>query len=361
MCWTYYYCHQRWSDGPPADTPKNEEEALARIDELYNAGVPWFSKDTLRSVLEQIQRKPTHGDQIFVKAIDGAVVEYDMKIGDVKPMREDDGLDTEWVLQEPAISYICRASMRHHIFWRGFDEEIPNLSSIQITHSCFVRRKDNHEKIEPVKRLPLEVVAPEFEKYRQAWNETEMCKKLIGFLDSSAKHLEISKVVAVSLGCLSYLRNQDRPGRSAYQHAMVLTLRDWLKKRNGVDKVPCYIQDPEYTDVDRDVFGKHDVEVIEDPVAWLEMDDFSIVVSIASNVPSKEIITDIASPAVVIWNKVGDNDYDKKGEGSLTDPCSSRVRALMEGYDCFDWGASDEEFGDVMMYVRRPKTMCRAK
>lgn len=209
--------------------------------------------------------------------------------------------------------------MRHHIFWRGFDEKVPNLSSIQIVHSCLIRKKDDHEPIDTITRLPLEIVRPDFEKHRQDWNETEMCKNLIKLLDSSAAHLEITKVVAVSLGCLTYPRNpdQDRPGRQAYQHALVLTLRDWLKKENGVAKVPSYVQDPEYVDIDRALLAAHEVEVIEDPMAWLEMDDYSIVVSIASNVPTKEIITDVARPAVVIWNKVGDNDYDKRGEGSL--------------------------------------------
>ncbi|KAJ5636040.1 uncharacterized protein N7484_009353 [Penicillium longicatenatum] len=357
----HYYCHHRWSNGPPADTPKSEEEALARIDELYSSGAPWFSKETIRSALEQIQRQPAHGDKIFVKAIDGAMVEYDTKCGDIKTMREPDGPDTEWVLQGLAISYQCRANMRHRIFWGGFDEQVPNLNSVYIVHSCLIRRKDNHQPTDNITRLPLEVARADFEKHQQAWIETEMCRTLTKFLDSSAAHLEINKIVAVSLGCLSYQRDQDqdRPGRQSYQHALVLTLRDWLRKKNGMTKVPCYVQDPEYVDVDRALLAEHEVEVIEDPMAWLEMDDFSIVVSIASNVPTKEIITDVARPAVVIWNKVGDNDYDKKGEGSLTDPCSARVRALMEGYDCFDWGASDEYFGDVWMYVRRPKTLCQ--
>lgn len=43
---------------------------------------------------------------------------------------------------------------------------------------------------------------------------------------------------------------------------------------------------------------------------------------------------------------------------SRTDPCSPRVRAMMEGYDCYEFGA-DEHFGDVVVYVRRPKTFCR--
>ncbi|KAJ5745905.1 hypothetical protein N7520_011087 [Penicillium odoratum] len=359
---SYFQCSERLTNGPPPNGPKSEEEALARIDELYNSNVPWFSKKTIRSALEQIQRRPARGDKIFVKAVDGTMVEYDIETGDVRDMRWADGPHTQWILQEPTLAYRCRANMRHDIFRGGFNEDRGYLNSIRIMHRSLERRKDNNELIDVLSRLPLEEATSDFEKHRQAWNETEMCKNVTRILDSSTTHLNITKIVAVSLGCLSWRRTDDKDddsNRSAYQHALILTLRDWLKAKKNADKIPCYVQDPVYTDIDRALLAEHEVEVLNDPMAWLEINDFSIVVSIASNVPTKEIITDIASPAVIIWNEVGDDDYDEKDGMAMTDPCSSRVRALIEGYDCFDWGASDEQFGDVLMYVRRPKTLCR--
>lgn len=43
-----------------------------------------------------------------------------------------------------------------------------------------------------------------------------------------------------------------------------------------------------------------------------------------------------------------------------TDPDSPRVRQMLEGYDCHDFGAG-ECLGreEILMYVRRPKTLCR--
>ena len=178
-----------------------------------------------------------------------------------------------------------------------------------------MRRKDNHEPLGNPPIVARELVAERFNKYRQAWTESDMCRRLKNILASSATNLEMTKIVAVSLGRLSYFCN-DRPPRHAYQHAMVLTMRDWLAERNGTD-APCYVQDPDYDDVDKSVLAEHKVQVLEDPMAWLEIDDTSIVVSIASNVPSKEIVADIARPAVVIWNRVGNDDYDQKGKPAL--------------------------------------------
>ena len=142
-----------------------------------------------------------------------------------------------------------------------------------------------------------------------------MCRQLKHILSSAAANLEINKIVAVSLGNISFLQDE-REGRSAFQHALVLTMRGWLNEKNG-RITPCYVQDPIYEAVDVDILGECGIEVLEDPRAWLEIDETSIVMSIASNVPSKEIVADIARPAVVIWERVGFRDYDKEGEGAM--------------------------------------------
>lgn len=48
--------------------------------------------------------------------------------------------------------------------------------------------------------------------------------------------------------------------------------------------------------------------MIEDPRGWLEVDEHSILLSIAPNVPVKEIIADIARPAAIIWCRVEFDD-----------------------------------------------------
>lgn len=120
--------------------------------------------------------------------------------------------------------------------------------------------------------------------------------------------------MGLALGAISY--HYDERPRSYIQHALLLTLRKWLADREGTEDVVCYAQDPGYRSVDEEVLKEHGVEVIEDPRAWLEIDDESIVFSVSPNVPVKEIVADIARPAIIIWERVGFEDGDQEGKMS---------------------------------------------
>lgn len=135
-----------------------------------------------------------------------------------------------------------------------------------------------------------------------------MRKKVVQVLDQSAGSHNINKIVAVALAAIS---RGDR-NRSAFQHALVLTLQEWLRTQQKT--FSSYAQDPDYKSVDKAVLGEHGIEVIDDPRAWLEIDERSILFSCAPNVPVKEVVADIARPAVVIWERVDYNDRDVKGE-----------------------------------------------
>lgn len=138
-----------------------------------------------------------------------------------------------------------------------------------------------------------------------------MCKRVVQILDSSVAGHGIEKIVAVALAAIS----KDDRHRSAFQHAFVLTLREWLHARQK--SICCYAQDPEYEAVDKVVLGEHGIEVIDDPRAWLEVDERSILFSCAPNVPVKEIVADITRPAVVIWERLDAKDYDVEMEGKV--------------------------------------------
>lgn len=92
------YCHTRWSEGVPSNAPATKDEALARIDQLYESGVPFFTKESIRAILEQFQRPPVHGDKVFVKDLLGATVECDIKTGDTQIFREWNDDEHEYLL-----------------------------------------------------------------------------------------------------------------------------------------------------------------------------------------------------------------------------------------------------------------------
>jgi hypothetical protein len=46
------------------------------------------------------------------------------------------------------------------------------------------------------------------------------------------------------------------------------------------------------------------ITVVEDPQCFLEVDDQSVVLSFNAAAPVKQIITDLARPAILVWDEV---------------------------------------------------------
>jgi hypothetical protein len=110
----------------------------------------------------------------------------------------------------------------------------------------------------------------------------------------------IDKVIGFALGTLT-MRYRTGPSRSAVQHALLLSIRNWLIARSPVE---CYAQDPMYQDADREILGTAGVQVVDDPEGFLKVDETSVVVTFAPGFPLREIVADIARPAVIIWAPV---------------------------------------------------------
>lgn len=153
-----------------------------------------------------------------------------------------------------------------------------------------------------------ETVTKDFQEKSQTWEESESCARLKSILSSKVSGHDINKIVGLACGSLALPNNE----QAANQTALLVTVRNWLKDRGGEQKndISCYIQDPMNTSVDREVLEDIGFEIIDDPRGWLEVDERSVVLSVAPNVPVKEIIADTARPAVVIWNRVGDEDTE---------------------------------------------------
>jgi hypothetical protein len=151
-----------------------------------------------------------------------------------------------------------------------------------------------------------EMVAKDFREKSQAWEESETCQRLKSILSSEVSSHDINKIVGLACGSLALPNNEC----AANQTALLVTVRKWLKERNQNDDIFCYMQDPMNTPVDREVLADIGFEMIDDPRGWIEIDERSVVLSVSPNVPVKEIIADTARPAIVIWNRVKNDDKD---------------------------------------------------
>ncbi|XWW92120.1 hypothetical protein V2A60_000042 [Cordyceps javanica] len=136
------------------------------------------------------------------------------------------------------------------------------------------------------------------------------------------------------------------------QHALLLALRDFLlsEKHSGMN---CFAQDPNYTDTDRKILRSLDVAVLDDPRAFLQVDDGSVVVPIAPNIPVRQIITDIARPAILLWDRVCEENWH---EALLADAVSPRVAAMIrDDYVEVPIPEDREYFNNMALYIRKPK------
>ena len=150
-----------------------------------------------------------------------------------------------------------------------------------------------------------------FETSIHSWEESAMCKQLKAALALATSHT-ITKVIALACGSVSSGDKLFLTIRSAFQHALLLTVRNWLIEGKQC-KVGCYAQEPEYTRLDKTILEEHNIEVIEDPQAWLEVDDSSIVFACSPNIPVKEIVADLTRPAILIVDRVEETERGYEG------------------------------------------------
>ena len=156
---------------------------------------------------------------------------------------------------------------------------------------------DGKERTAP--RESQDKVEERFEAGREIWQMSPECAELKKLISTAIASNKVSKVVGLALGSLTRLWPvEELRHRTSVQHAMLLTIRDVIRKQSDV---PCYIQDPAYTLTDVDILSGVGLTVLGDPNGLLEMDDTSVVVSIAPDFALKEVLVDLAKPAIIIW------------------------------------------------------------
>lgn len=224
-------------------------------------------------------------------------------------------------MKSPLIWYISFDDMISDFYTSCFDLVYCNL---RICHYMERRRVSNKELIEPPLRVTPQEAERFFQKIQERWDSTETYRQFRSTLLSLADTLsKVKKIVAFACSSLS-LRDQDEGleesilvRRAAYQHSLLLTLQAILLEADSQhpsDPVTCYAQDPLYTTSDKTVLKNHSITALDDPQGFLEVDESTIVISIAANVPVKEIITDIARPVIMIWDRLPHEGEENFGE-----------------------------------------------
>ena len=155
-----------------------------------------------------------------------------------------------------------------------------------------------------------------FTHTKQSLQASEEFAQLQSALSSVAIPPGIDKIVAFACSTMTWNTTEShRAVPSMAQHTLALTVRDLLASGygEGSQEIKCYAQDPMYKAEDKTVLAEAGFTVVDDPRGFLHVDDASVVISVSSDIPVRQIVADIARPAIVIWNRVGESRVDTGG------------------------------------------------
>lgn len=182
---------------------------------------------------------------------------------------------------------------------------------IQIGHYRFLRNILTKELYSNHSVASVPDASELLQRSSRIWENTAQCQALREIL-MSRKDISISRIVGLALGSFAtvYPSLQDR---SAFQHALLLTLRDiYCNSMQNIAQqyIPCFAQDPVCNIVDITAAEEAGIKIVQDPDGFLEIDDSTVVFSCAPDTPVRQIVLDLARPAVLIWDKLRNEDDD---------------------------------------------------
>lgn len=174
--------------------------------------------------------------------------------------------------------------------------------SLRIVHYRVLRNASTKELL-GVCPIKSQENANEFFQIRlQQWRTSQAYQQLKSCIMSTSSISVITKIVGFAFGSIALTDVEaDYAFRSAFQHALLVTLKDLLCEKLSTEKIACYVQDPLYTNCDRLLLGAHGINVLDDPDGLIEVNNSTLVISCAPDIPIRQIVTDIAQPAIMIW------------------------------------------------------------
>ncbi|PGH04231.1 hypothetical protein GX51_03576 [Blastomyces parvus] len=323
-------------DSTTGETPV---DVISIARDRYDNCKPIFTKDAMRDFSRQLKAVVDgQSSVISVRGLDGR-----MRVFQVSP-------DREPKMEFNPIQDLGRLGVYQLEIFPTIDTEL----SVGYTREQIGRNIQPMEKVEPY-----------FKQTVTKWEATTACQHLKatlkGLLQRNPNVRKIDKIVAYACGSLSRFETEESGSypslepRPHYQHALVMTLLNVLQNERtdrDTEQIQCYLQDPIYTDPEKEMLAQFNLEVVDSPEGFLLTDDSTAVLSFAPDVPAKQIVLDISIPSVIIWFKSDEDDLSVP----WADPDSPRARRLIdEYYDVVDFQDHESRFG-TSFYVKRAST-----
>ncbi|KAI1281711.1 hypothetical protein F5Y07DRAFT_267162 [Xylaria sp. FL0933] len=138
-----------------------------------------------------------------------------------------------------------------------------------------------------------------FERVLAEFRESEEGVAMAKLIKTELKGRAVDKIIAFGLGRIGF----HCPGvlQSFYEHAAIKVIADAAEEVSSCPHVSVCVQDPLYTDVCRTVLAEFGLSVVPGFGAkgFAMIDDRTIVLVHHPNFPFREIVADIARPALI--------------------------------------------------------------
>ncbi|KAI1074874.1 hypothetical protein F5B20DRAFT_562147 [Whalleya microplaca] len=325
------------------------------IETIYDAGTPIFTKHEMQKVGEELavfRKGALDGRKINFKGINGAKVDIfiDPRKHDLSQSKSDMG--STWIIDYHSIQRLTNYSDPRHF--------VPQTAYLPMHITACTRELEN--AADDTKSTLVHSADDLSKVYKDAereWRASKYHEQLQQVLAAVEVPFVLDKVIGFSLGPLSF--GPHLINHSMIQHALISALHSNLLQCRTSSTCERYIQDPAYQKWHKDVLSREGFTVLDDPEAFLLVDESSILVSINSDIPVKEIVADICRPGIIVWDKEHDSHQIRETSTLFpleatpipADSYSSRVKKMLkEEYYQVDL-PYDEFLGDLMMYIRK--------
>ncbi|KAI5925354.1 hypothetical protein F4810DRAFT_708740 [Camillea tinctor] len=284
-------------------------EAHQNCKQLYDEGVPLYTKAHIRDIEDQLRDPETN---VFtLNRIDGNTTTQGVQ---PRPgaMRLVDFFTYQEMVQDtmtsrpfPYCSYAVTSIYRQQSQWDK-PGGVPQPDDI-------ARHVNGNQAVPALGLNGMSTTDRTYSRWHSAfqgatmeWENSKSCQRLQQRLARAfeivpAQWAKINKIVCFALGEPS---NDIQP--RMMQHAMITTIADMISERFGTN-VRKLTQDPGYSEITKDCLRIHGFGVIDTPglvSGYLEIDNNSIVVSIYLPQPIKQMIADLARPLMIITNAI---------------------------------------------------------
>ncbi|KAI0479903.1 hypothetical protein F4859DRAFT_513403 [Xylaria cf. heliscus] len=282
--------------------------------DLYNRGMPLWTRELLKNAQEQIDKNEPGFYLYFINVVFFGYRHL------LNPTYQDMAVRNNERLLLPYATYTIRQ------FYVN-DDEYPYLYP----------------------RYNLDTLDREFKTSLEDWRTHEARGKLVIPLLGMERMPDVNKIICFGLG------NHLIRGLEYWtQHPAAISIRNCLRAKLGHD-IRLLTHDTQYTWDTKHVLERHGFEVIglNGVDGFVEVDENSLVFATSSDIPVNKVLAELARPAVIITRAFKESDLDWVFTGDTTsnllvggrhdrfDPDTPRTKAMFADYTGYRlWEAS---------------------